>query len=97
MISVTVIATAQPGKGQELAEIWAKAGHRTLAEDPECKSFVIGISKENPDQLIASEVYTSQAALDAHNESDIAQEIVPTMIALSAGPPAVHVADVVAG
>lgn len=97
MIFVTVIATAQPGKGQELAEIWAKAGQRTLAEDAECKSFVVGISKENPDQLIASEVYTTQEALDAHNESDIAQEIIPTMMSLSAGPPMVHVADVVGG
>ena len=49
------------------------------------------------DQLIASEVYTSQEALDAHNDSDIAKEIIPTMISLSAGPPTVHVADVVSG
>ncbi len=95
MICVTVIATAQPGKGQELAEVWAKAGQRTLTEDAECKSFVVGISKENPDQLIASEVYSSEAALEAHNESDIAQEIIPVMMSLSAGPPTVHVADVV--
>ncbi len=97
MICVTVIANAQPGKGQELAQVWAEAGQRTLAEDAECTSFVVGISKEDPDQLIASEVYTSQEALDAHNDSDIAKEIIPTMMSLSAGPPTVHVADVVAG
>ena len=95
MICVTIIATAQPGKGEELAAIWAQAGQRTLDEDPACKSFVVGISQENPDQLIASEVYTTQEALEAHNDSDISKEIIPVMMAMSAGPPTVHVATVV--
>ncbi len=95
MISVTIIAKAQPGKGQELAKAWAAAGQRTLAEDPECTSFVLAIDQEDADQIIASEVYTSQAALDAHNASELSQEIVPVLMELSAGPPSIYHADVV--
>ena len=94
MIGVTIIAMAQPGKGQELAEAWFRAGKRTMAQDPECKSFVVSIDRENPDQVIASEIYTSQEAVDAHNSSDLAKELLPVLMSLAAGPPTVYTGDV---
>ncbi len=95
MIGATIIATAQPGKGEELARVWADAGRKTLLHDPECHSFVVALSIENSDLVIASEIYTSKAALDAHNDSDLAKELLPALMPLVDGPPTVYVANVV--
>ena len=65
-----------------------------MAQDPECKSFVVSIDRENPDRVIASEIYTSQEAVDAHNSSDLAKELLPVLMSLAAGPPTVYTGDV---
>lgn len=94
MIGITILSTALPGKGDELASAWLNAAKQTLAHDPGCKSFNVTRSRSNPDQLLVFEVYASKEAHDAHNASDLSKELLPTLIPLLAGMPDIYEADV---
>ncbi len=94
MIGVTIITTAQEGKGEELAAAWLNAAKLVLQQDPDCKGFTVSRNKENPDELLCFEIYTSQEALDAHNASELSKELLPTIIPLVAGPPTMYISEI---
>ncbi|WP_253830837.1 putative quinol monooxygenase [Prauserella aidingensis] len=93
MILVTILSTAPAGRGEELAAAWLHAAEQTLARDPGCKSFSVARSHDDQDQVVASEIYESKAALDAHNSSDLSKELMPGLVPLIAGQPQVYVGD----
>ncbi len=59
--------TAQPGRGDELAELLLRAAD-ALRDTSGCELYVINRTKEQPDQIWVTELWLSQDALDASLE-----------------------------
>ena len=55
---------AKPGRGREVAELLLRAAHG-LRRAPGCELYVIGRAPEDPDEVSAYEVWSSQEALEA--------------------------------
>jgi quinol monooxygenase YgiN len=60
-------ATAKPGKGGELAEILLAAAAE-LEDDPGCRLYLINRQTDAPDVVWVTELWRSQADLDASLE-----------------------------
>jgi quinol monooxygenase YgiN len=60
-------ATAKPGKGGELAEILLAAAAE-LEDDPGCRLYLINRQADDPDVVWVTELWRSQADLDASLE-----------------------------
>jgi quinol monooxygenase YgiN len=60
-------ATAKPGHGQELAEILLTAAAE-LESDPGCLLYLINRQADAPDVIWVTELWRSQAVLDASLE-----------------------------
>jgi quinol monooxygenase YgiN len=60
-------ATAKPGKGGELAEILLAAAAE-LEDDPGCRLYLINRQTGAPDVIWVTELWRSQADLDASRE-----------------------------
>jgi quinol monooxygenase YgiN len=60
-------ATAKPGKGGELAEILLAAAAE-LEGDPGCQLYLINRQADQPDVIWVTELWRSQADLDASLE-----------------------------
>lgn len=56
--------TAQPGRGDELAELLLRAAD-SLRDTAGCELYVINRSKQDPDQIWVTELWLDQEALDA--------------------------------
>lgn len=97
MISVTIVATAHTGKGEELAAAWNHCAKLALTHDPGCKTFHVSRSRDNPDQVLVFEIYGSKEAFDAHSTSELAKELLPTLVPLVSGEPRIYVADLLTG
>lgn len=59
--------TAQPGRGDELAELLLRAAD-SLRDTAGCELYVINRAKDEPDQVWVTELWLSQEALDASLE-----------------------------
>lgn len=59
--------TAQPGGGDELAELLLRAAD-SLRDTAGCELYVINRAREDPDQVWVTELWLSQEALDASLE-----------------------------
>jgi quinol monooxygenase YgiN/mannose-6-phosphate isomerase-like protein (cupin superfamily) len=59
--------TAQPGRGDELAELLLQAAD-SLRDAAGCELYVINRAKDQPDQIWVTELWLSQEALDASLE-----------------------------
>jgi quercetin dioxygenase-like cupin family protein/quinol monooxygenase YgiN len=59
--------TAQPGRGDELAELLLRAAD-LLRDTAGCELYVINRAKEEPDQIWVTELWLSHEALDASLE-----------------------------
>ena len=64
-VRLVVTITAAPGKGAELAQAM-KARCEECMKEPGCEQFEIFQSALNPDKLALLELWSDQAALDAH-------------------------------
>ncbi|HYB42774.1 MAG TPA: antibiotic biosynthesis monooxygenase family protein [Candidatus Methylomirabilis sp.] len=64
-IRLVVTITAAPGKGAELAEAYRARCAEALTE-PGCEQFELFRSAADPDRLVLLELWSDQAALDAH-------------------------------
>ncbi|MBI1847664.1 MAG: antibiotic biosynthesis monooxygenase [Candidatus Rokubacteria bacterium] len=64
-IRLVVTITAAPGKGSELAQVYAARCAEAMKE-PGCEQFEIFQSVAQPDRLALLERWTDQAALDVH-------------------------------
>lgn len=81
--------TAQPGRGDELAELLLRAAD-SLRDTPGCELYVINRSPTEPDVVWVNELWLSQDALEASLEqlrAGDAQEQVAELRALLAAPP----------
>ena len=64
-IRLVVTITATPGKGSELAQAYRERCAEVMRE-PGCEQFEVFQSVLDPDKLTLLELWTDQAALDAH-------------------------------
>lgn len=64
-VRLVVTLTAAPGKGSELARVF-RDRCAEVAQEPGCEQFEVFQSALNPDKLALLELWTDQAALDAH-------------------------------
>lgn len=81
--------TAQPGRGDELAELLLRAAG-SLNDTLGCELYVINRVPEQPEVVWVTELWLSQDALDASLEqlrSEDAQAQIAELTALLAGPP----------
>ena len=81
--------TAQPGRGDELAELLLQAAD-SLRDTAGCELYVINRAKEDPDEIWVTELWLDQEALDASLEklqTDVGQAQVAQVTGLLAGPP----------
>jgi quinol monooxygenase YgiN len=83
-VRLVVTITAAPGKGGELAQ----AFHARCAEcmqEPGCEQFEVFQSALNPDRLALLELWTDQAALDAHAKLNATRPPMPANLRLGGG------------
>jgi quinol monooxygenase YgiN/mannose-6-phosphate isomerase-like protein (cupin superfamily) len=81
--------TAQPGRGDELAQLLLRAAN-SLRDTPGCELYVINRSPTDPDVVWVTELWLSQDALEASLEqlrAGDAQAQVAELRALLAAPP----------
>ena len=64
-VRLVVTITAAPGKGAALAEAFRQRCAEVMQE-PGCEQFEVFQSVLDPDKLTLLELWTDQAALDAH-------------------------------
>src|ERR1700756_1081443 len=64
-VRLVVTITAAPGKGAELAQAFRSRCAEVMKE-PGCEQFEVFQSVLNPDKLALLELWSDQAALDAH-------------------------------
>jgi quinol monooxygenase YgiN len=64
-IRLIITLAAPAGKGADLAKVFA-ARCEEVAKEPGCEQFEVFQSALNPDKLTLLELWTDQAALDAH-------------------------------
>ena len=74
-------ATAKPGKGGELAEVLLAAAAE-LDDDPGCTLYLINRQADQPDVVWVTELWRSQADLDASLERIRGSESVGQAMAL---------------
>lgn len=81
--------TAQPGRGDELAELLLRAAG-SLNDTPGCELYLINRSPEEPEVVWVTELWLSQDALEASLDqlrSEDAKAQIDELTALLAGPP----------
>jgi quinol monooxygenase YgiN len=83
-IRLVVTITAAPGKGAELAQAY-KTSCAECMKEPGCEQFEIFQSALNPDKLALLELWSDQAALDAHAKRNAARPPLPGGLRLGAG------------
>lgn len=76
-------ATAKPGKGEELAGHLLDAA-ADLESDPGCELYLINRQADNPDVIWVTEVWRSQADLDASIEKIRGSDSIAEVMALVA-------------
>ena len=64
-VRLVITTSAKPGKGTELARALADRC-RAVQQEPGCLQYEVFQSALDPDTLILLELWTDQAALDAH-------------------------------
>ena len=64
-IRLVITTYAKPGKGTALARAMADRC-RAVQQDPGCQQFEVVQSALDPDTLVTLELWSDQAALDAH-------------------------------
>lgn len=72
---------AKPGRGQEVAELLLEAAEE-LRDDPGCEIYLINRQAGAPDTIWVTEVWSSQAALDAAREKIRGRASVAAVMAL---------------
>ena len=64
-IRLVITTYAKPGKGAELAQAMADRC-RAVQQEPGCQQYEVLQSALDPDKLVLLELWSDQAALDAH-------------------------------
>ena len=83
-VRLVVTITANPGKGVELAQAF-RARCAECMQEPGCEQFEIFQSVLNPDKLALLELWTDQAALDAHAKLNATRPPMPSGLRAGGG------------
>ncbi len=75
-VRLAVTITAEPGKGNALAQIYRARCAEVMVE-PGCEQFEVFQSALDPDKLILLELWTDQAALDVHAQVNATRAPLP--------------------
>ena len=75
-VRLVVSINAAPGKGNELAAAF-RTRCQEVMQEPGCEQFEIFQSALNPDKLALLELWTDQAALDAHAKRNTTRPPMP--------------------
>jgi quinol monooxygenase YgiN len=87
MVAVHVKLPALPGKGPELVAAFNELYEGPLEAEEGTVMHIIHQAADDPDSIIFYEVYTDQAALEAHTGGDALKSIYPKLSGLVAGRP----------
>jgi len=74
-VSVVAKLTVKPEKADEFPAQWEKVFEHITAHEPGCEHYTLHRSSTEPNVFYVTEVYESQAALDAHMGSDAFAEL----------------------
>jgi quinol monooxygenase YgiN len=83
-VRLVVTINAAPGKGSELAQAF-RARCADCMQEPGCEQFEVFQSVLNPDKLALLELWTDQAALDAHAKVNATRAPLPEGLRAGAG------------
>lgn len=70
MRAIVAYLTAKPGKEAEFKEQMVAQAKRCLANEPGCLQFDVAQDPKEPTRFVMLEVYTDDAAIKAHQDSD---------------------------
>ena len=76
-IRLIVSTNAVPGKGVELAQVFRQRC-ADVAKEPGCEQFEVFQSVLNPDKFTLLELWSDQAALDAHAKVNLTRAPMPS-------------------
>lgn len=83
-VRLVVTINAAPGKGGELAQAF-RARCQECMQEPGCEQFEVFQSALNPDKLALLELWSDQAALDAHARLNATRPPMPAGLRAGAG------------
>ncbi len=83
-VRLVVTITAEPGKGNQLAQIYRGRCADVMAE-PGCEQFEIFQSALNLDKLVLLELWKDQAALDVHAQVNLTRAPLPPGLRAGSG------------
>jgi len=83
-VRLVVTITATPGKGADLAQAFRQRCAEAMKE-PGCEQFEVFQSVLDPDKLVLLELWTDQAALDAHAKVNATRAPMPEGLRSGAG------------
>ena len=96
MIGVIARLKVQPGKGPDFEALFANLAPKVRSDEPGNHLYQLCKSRSDPNEYVVMEIYTDQAAIDAHRGSPHFQAAAPLLGAvLQAGPPGLELLDVV--
>jgi quinol monooxygenase YgiN len=75
-VRLVITIMAAPGKGAELARAF-KSRCAEVVQEPGCEQFEVFQSAVDTDKLVLLELWTDQAALDAHGEMNKTRSPLP--------------------
>ena len=82
-VRLVITTYAKPGKGAELTRAMADRC-RAVQQEPGCQQYEVFQSTLDPDKLILLELWTDQAALDAHAQLNATRSPNPALADLRA-------------
>jgi quinol monooxygenase YgiN len=82
-VRLVITTYAKPGKGAELAQAIADRC-RAVQPEPGCQQYEVFQSALDPDKLLLLEIWTDQAALDAHAQLNATRPPNPVLADLRA-------------
>ena len=83
-VRLVIAMTAAPGKGAELAQAF-RARCAEVVQEPGCQQFEVFQSALDPDRLTLLELWSDQAALDAHAKRNATRPPLPEGLRAGAG------------
>jgi quinol monooxygenase YgiN len=95
MIAVIAVFRVKPGNEAEFEQVFAKMTAGVKANEPEAHLYQLTRNRSEPGTYKALELYTDDAALDAHRASDHYKLGGPQLRALVDAPVEIEVLDTV--
>ena len=97
MIGIIAELKAKAGESAALLAVMAEAAALVTEHEPGCLFYEVCRSRTDPDIFKLFEIYTDQAALDAHRTMPYFATIGAKLGSLLAAPPQVEVLDALSG